>query len=351
MAKGLFAVYRDDTLGQPPAPASSASRGSSINKLAARRQGEGSGLNLPRRGLGLSEKENIDPLKPTSAGKGVLGKGKGLGKVAKSAPCRKTLAASPAAPNAVVRPLRRGGGNEAPTTNGICTGTLRTRVLPDLPPLLSSPGAEQLRSDQGAATEAAAARKPSVVELRFESTGSSPQSSGDRSYASATDSGYAQSPTASTRGTGPLDPETRKGNVFADDDVETESDMSLVMMEEEEKDEGLVDVEADRRARALTESPLAEITQAFTGLGGFSVANMSPTPATAGYPAARFSASVSARPPSSLRPPVSPTRKTFSGVRTGAGGVPAFLGTTKRLKPGQTVPSAPKTAPGRSMRL
>lgn len=94
-----------------------------------------------------------------------------------------------------------------------------------------------------------------------------------------------------------------------------------------------------------------QVTQAFTGLGGFSVANMSPSP-TVHHPAAPFS---SYRPSLLSHPTGSPTRQNLSHAGMSAGGGPAglrtFTGTTKRLKPGQTVPSAPKAAPGRTMRL
>ncbi|KWU46298.1 hypothetical protein RHOSPDRAFT_32300 [Rhodotorula sp. JG-1b] len=364
MAKGLFAVYRDDAAGLAPPPAPSTSRGASTNKLAAapqRRQFDG---------LGQREKENMDPLSMIRKG-ALLGKGKaGLGKSAKSGDGGSTCA-----PPQVRRGLAAASQVQkttkttttATSTNGICTGTLRTRVLPDLPPLPatnSTPAAATATATLSNTRQPIRRKNPSVVEVRLppppESAESSPRSSSsscDRSYASATDSGYAQSPGAPLLPVHQNDGEqvefntddnkleaARTEGMFAD---EMDSDMSLASVEEEEV---AVTFDANRRARALTESPLAEVTQAFTGLGGFSVANTSPSPALH-HPAAP----VSSYRPALLSHPTSPTRQNLSHAGMLAGGGPAgfrtFTGTTKRLKPGQTVPSAPKAAPGRTMRL
>ncbi|GAA5956158.1 hypothetical protein JCM8115_001640 [Rhodotorula mucilaginosa] len=361
MAKGLFAVYRDDAAGLAPPPAPSTSRGAPTNKLAAaapqRRQFDG---------LGQREKENMDPSSMSRKG-ALLGKGgkAALGKSAKSgdggstcAPPQVRRGLGAAAPQ--VQKVARERTTTPASTNGICTGTLRTRVLPDLPPLPAATPASLSSTHQSIQR-----KKPSVVELRLpppppppDSAESSPRSSCDRSYASATDSGYAQSPGAPLL---PVHQNDGEQVEFGDDDSkleartegmfvdEIDSDMSLASVEERE--EAAASFDANRRARALTESPLAEVTQAFTGLGGFSVANMSPSPA-AHHPTATF-----AHRPSLLSHPTSPTRQNLSlvGMSGRGGGGPAglrtFTGTTKRLKPGQTVPSAPKAAPGRTMRL
>ena len=343
----------------------------------------------------------MDPLSMIRKG-ALLGKGKaGLGKSAKSGDGGSTCA-----PPQVRRGLAAASQVQkttkttttATSTNGICTGTLRTRVLPDLPPLPatnSTPAAATATATLSNTRQPIRRKNPSVVEVRLppppesaESSSRSSSSSCDRSYASATDSGYAQSPGAPLLPVHQNDGEqvefntddnkleaARTEGMFAD---EMDSDMSLASVEEEEV---AVTFDANRRARALTESPLAEVhivhafryqtcntlgkiadlffsrpfsfeqvTQAFTGLGGFSVANTSPSPALH-HPAAP----VSSYRPALLSHPTSPTRQNLSHAGMLAGGGPAgfrtFTGTTKRLKPGQTVPSAPKAAPGRTMRL
>ena len=275
MAKGLFAVYRDDAAGLAPPPAPSTSRGASTNKRLA-------AAAAPQRrqfdGLGQREKENMDPSSMIRKG-ALLGKGKAtLGKSAKPGDGGSTCA-----PPQVRRGLAAASQAQKTTktttetsTNGICTGTLRTRILPDLPPLpaTDSTPAATATATLSSTRQPTRRTKPSVVELRLPpppppapgSAESSPRSSCDRSYASATDSGYAQSPGA------PLLPvhqndgeqvefnnnnnnelEARTEGMFAD---EMDSDMSLASAEEEEV---AVTFDANRRARALTESPLAEV--------------------------------------------------------------------------------------------
>ncbi|GAA5981816.1 hypothetical protein JCM10908_004619 [Rhodotorula pacifica] len=349
MARGLFAVYRDDTAAAAPSQACSTARGASTNKLAVRRQDGSFARDIAGRGLGLREKENIDPFAPGPVGKSALGKGNGLSKLAKSSDglpsCAPTLRKGLSASSNAAKPTTSARAVTTASANGICTGTLRTRVLPDLPPL---PVEAPIVEPSSARTAPAAANgiKPSVVEVRLppSSAESSPRSSCDRSYTSATDSGYAQSPrgpSISSADASRSEIESSIAVAFADE--ADSSDMSLVGEEQ-------MDVtDSDRRARALTESPLAEVTQAFTGLGGFSIANMSPSPAP---PSALFAQSPATNlsRPSSLRHPASPTPTTLSlGPVTSLKG-PASVA-TKRLTPSQTNPSAPKAAPGRSMRL
>ncbi|POY71872.1 hypothetical protein BMF94_5233 [Rhodotorula taiwanensis] len=342
MARSLFAVYRDDMAVAGPSNAFNPASATLTNKPSSRRQDDAQPLTATRRGLGTREKENDNPFGAPALGKAAFKKGDGPLKVAKSgegssrAPVRRGLGASAKVGLQIARP----------STNGICTGSLRTRVLPDLPPLpvdsaATGPSVSIVGGDHDSASEVLP-----VVEIttgETHSAESSPRGSCDRSYASTTDSGYAQSPTPRAR-TRPAAPATSPvGDVDG-----AEIDISLV------GEERPIDVaDANRRARALTESPLAEVTQAFTGLGGFSVANMSPSPAA---PPA-FARSNLVHPaqyrPSLLRHPSSPTRKTASssaaaGLRTAR---PPPTGTTKKIKPGQTVASAPKAAPKRTMRL
>ncbi|BGP55310.1 hypothetical protein JCM8202_000611 [Rhodotorula sphaerocarpa] len=361
MARGLFAVYRDDTAGPSAAAASGAATcaAGSTNRgsLPPSRRHDGSTARLAgSRGLGLREKENLDPfaVRPVRMGKGeLLGKGKlaaGAGKggkveggVARPAPSRRGLGASAQVSNRGEASVSR------PSENGICTGSLRTRVLPDLPPL-PAPTPEPTSSSS----------RPTTVRLGCPdgagSAESSPRTSCDTSFGSATDSGYAQSPRRRLRpGASPAEEEhgsevPEAGNAFED---ETDSDMSMV---DSEVSGGVKS--ADRRARALTESPLAEVTEAFTGLGGFSVANMSPSPAAAAsFRSANHNKQYR---PSTLRhQPTSPSRKSVShggaasstAASRGLGGLPALNATTKRIKPGQAAASAPKAAPNRTLRF
>ncbi|BGP00418.1 Serine/arginine repetitive matrix protein 2 [Rhodotorula toruloides ATCC 204091] len=320
MAKGLFAVYRDETAD--PLPSTSSSRSaSSTNRATARRKDGLEARDGLRRGLKLQEKENVDPFARRTVGKDVLGKGKkpALGTKSLDGSCGKgvrQLGAQPSAPLA----------KPPPSSNGICTGSLRTRVLPDLPPLAPAEDASSGRSSTPSLDPFDA---PPVVDINLASTSapSSPRTaSGDRSFSSTVDSGYA-----------------RSSGRASDDDVELE--VGTVFRDESEAEEEPVldDGEANRRARNLTESPLAEITQAFTGLGGFSAANMSPTPSHVRRPASRPG------PPTRTRssPSKIPSASTLP-LRT----VPcSTTATTKRVKPGQAASTAPKTAPPRSLRL
>lgn len=343
MAKGLFAVYRDETAD--PLPSTSSSRfASSTNKATARRKDGLDTRDGLRRDLKLQEKENVDPFTRRASGKDVSDKGKkavlgaksldeGCGKVARQ------LGAKAAAPLA----------KTFLSSNGICTGTLRTRALPDLPPLAPAQDASSLRPSDPSPDPFDA---PPVVDIYLASTStpSSPRAaSGDRSFSSTVDSGYA-----------------RSSGRASDDDVELESatafhDESEADRSPEQEDPAFSDDEANRRARNLTESPLAEvrdrairlglqetndshsqITQAFTGLGGFSVANMSPTPSHTRRPISRPAPPTRSRSSPSKVPSISTLPLRAVPYSTTA--------TTKRVKPGQ-VASAPKAAPPRSLRL
>lgn len=248
MARSLFAVYRDDMAVAGPSNAFNPASATLTNKPSSRRQDDAQPLTATRRGLGTREKENDSPFGAPALGKAAFKKGDGPLKVAKSgegssrAPVRRGLGASAKVGLQIARP----------STNGICTGSLRTRVLPDLPPLpvdsaATGPSVSIVGGDHDSASEVLP-----VVEIttgETHSAESSPRGSCDRSYASTTDSGYAQSPRPRTR-TRPAAPtESLVGDVDG-----AESDMSLV------GEERPIDVaDANRRARALTESPLAEV--------------------------------------------------------------------------------------------
>ncbi|BGP24461.1 serine/arginine repetitive matrix protein 2 [Rhodotorula toruloides] len=326
MPTGLFAVYRDETADALPSASSSRSA-SSTNTAKARRK---DGLELRdghRRGLKLQEKENVDPFARRPHEKEILGKGKKptLGAKSLDGSCGKSVRRFAAGPSARL-------AKAFPSSNGICTGTLRTRVLPDLPPLVP---AEDASSGPFNAPSLDPFDASPVVDISLASTSvpASPQTAaGDRSFSSTVDSGYARSSGRASDD----DVELEAGTVFRD-----ETDVDELLEEEEEPvpDDG----EANRRARNLTESPLAEITQAFTGLGGFSMANMSPTPSQTRRPAVRPAPPTRTRSSPSKVPSVSTLP-----LRT----VPySTTATTRRVKPGQAASTAPKTAPARSLRL
>lgn len=231
MAGGLFAVYRDTT-ALPPSHSSSRRTGTSINSGANIKKKDGLSVfrdNTPS-GNGQLEKENLAPL--NKGGKKVLSGGKGKKPVMSG----KSDCGDSGGGNAV-KPVAMGDRMvkkvQQPTTrpcNGVCTGTLRTRTLPPLPPLES----EEVQIPLAPT----APLPPPVTEI------SRPRSPAPRndlprsaeSPASNVDSGY--------------------GRVSElDRGFDDESDMSL----EVESVEGNDEREGNRRARALTESPLAEV--------------------------------------------------------------------------------------------
>ncbi|BGP39823.1 hypothetical protein JCM10449v2_003775 [Rhodotorula kratochvilovae] len=316
MAKGLFAVYRD--AGAPAPSSSSVGRALAAppNKALARRKDAHSARGEGTRALG--EKENVDPLLPLLGRPGgkdalaaVRGKKPALGAKRVDAEGGKGVRALP--------PRTVGGKVHA---NAVCTGTLRTRVLPDLPPLEADADVERV-------VPAVPPAPPRTADVRLDGDNNerSPRTSGDGSFlsastGSASDSGYARSSSARAS------------------DAELDLDIAAAFADEDngdrsaELERAVDDREADRRARALTESPLAEITQAFTGLGRFSLANMSPSPAV--------------RPSSSRPAPPARTRSSPTKVPS-LSALPARMApygysttaTTKRAKP-----APPAGAPG-----
>ena len=230
MAGGLFAVYRDTT-ALPPSQSTSRRRGNSINSGANIRKKEG--LNVFRDTTACSntqlEKENLDP--SNKGGKKALssGKGKKSGMSGKSdcGNAVKSVAMGDRAVKQVQQSITR------PSTNGVCTGTLRTRTLPPLPPLETEDSPISL-------PPSAAPLPPSISEISRPESPNRRTNSELRSIespASNVDSGYGK---------------------LSDLDrgFDDESDMSLEVEDVEEIYKG----EGNRRARALTESPLAEVS-------------------------------------------------------------------------------------------
>ncbi|GAA5830257.1 hypothetical protein JCM5353_005366 [Sporobolomyces roseus] len=319
MAGGLFAVYRDTT-ALPPSHSTSRRTGTSINPGANIKKKDGLSVfrdNTPSSN-GQLEKENLDPL--NKGGKKVLSGGKGKKPVMSGkSDCGsggnavKPVAMGDRMVKKVQQPTTR------PPTNGVCTGTLRTRTLPPLPPLES----EEVQIPLAPT----APLPPPVTEI------SRPKSPAPRnnlprsaeSPASNVDSGY--------------------GRVSdLDRGFDDESDLSL----EVESVEGDDAREGNRRARALTESPLAEITQAFTGLGRFSnnnnnnnFDNTPASPSPSQYISQRPKLPRTRSSPSKSVSALPPRLQPYSSLNA----------TTKKLKPGQLAATAPKAAPSRSLRF
>ncbi|GAA6059285.1 hypothetical protein JCM10212_006678 [Sporobolomyces blumeae] len=323
MAGGLFAVYRDPTL---PAPGQASSQRSTGSTNMRRKDGFAVFRATTGASANAGHKENIDPFS-LGGGKKVsgLGKGKKAAMGAKSLEAGSCSAASTKSSVLSSRPTRipKTASLSQPSTNGICTGTLRTRVLPDLPPLEPETDAVKASSASGRPPH-----RPAGLDLtrsQLPTLGNSSERCLD-SPASNVDSGYAASGKAS-------DTELEAGLEDGGANFDDESDMSLDVDGSE-----ITTHEANRRARALTESPLAEVTQAFTGLGNFSNAPASPSPTQVALnrvvppPRSRTSPSKSV---SSLPPRLRPYSTTA---------------TTKKVKPGQTAPAQPKAAPT-SMRV
>ncbi|GAA5959859.1 hypothetical protein JCM3765_000623 [Sporobolomyces pararoseus] len=312
MAGGLFAVYRDTTAVQPSQPTSRRAREVSSNSSSSTNNRKKDGFAVFRdngRSVnGLQEKENMDPLSKSGKKAGLSGKGKKVH--SDSGDC--TGVSSKGKLVMGERVVKRSSKSTTVSMNGICTGTLRTRELPPLPPLESDPTEEHPVQPSSTSTP----EVPSIVEIpRADSPlpSSVPLQSVD-SPASNVDSGYGKV------SDGDLELE---GGIDLDD----ESDMSLE-----------VDAtELNRRARALTESPLAEITQAFTGLG-------------------RFSNAAPASPSPTLNRPVPSLRKRSSPLKSVSALPPRLrpystTATTRKIKPGQTTAEPPRTAPSRSLRF
>jgi len=179
---------------------------------------------------GLQEKENLDPLNRGGKKVGLSAKKKKVysdqGKCSGSTVREKAVMGE--------RIPKKVNRTPMPSENGICTGTLKTRTLPPLPPLEpeSTDAPIQLSSAPTPALP------PSITEIP---RAASPlpaflASQCADSPASNVDSGYGK---------------------LSDSDLEAEGGIDL-------NDESDMSIEVDttelnRRARALTESPLAEV--------------------------------------------------------------------------------------------
>ncbi|GAA5822691.1 hypothetical protein JCM3770_003370 [Rhodotorula araucariae] len=314
MAKGLFAVYRDAAPSSLPSGSQCRAPTCAPNKARAHRKDTAPSTRHEGglRARTLGEKENVDPAAARVGGKDAL-----AGKARKPALGAKRADAEGCGGKGARASLPRGLGGQG-ATNGVCTGTLRTRVLPDLPPLEPEADVERV----------VPAPPPATIDVHLDAENRSPRTSGNASFlsastGSASDSGYARSSSAHAR------------------DTELDFDMAAAFADEgnaersHELQRAMTDREADRRARALTESPLAEITQAFTGLGRFSVANMSPSPSV------RPSTSRPAPPPRTRSSPSKAPSLSALPIRM-APYAYSTTATTKRAKPGPPAAASDK---------
>ncbi|GAA6010679.1 hypothetical protein JCM11491_002892 [Sporobolomyces phaffii] len=303
MAGGLFAVYRDPGAVEPAPPASRRANGASSNSNNNTRKKDGAfavwtDSTRPAALIRALEKENLDPSR--------LGGGKKAALGAKAKNVKPSDGRSSCGPvKAVMGERRVKRVTPVASTNGICTGSLTTRELPPLPPL--EPESTSPRASMPSRTASPPRRTLSspVVEC-----GDSPASNVDSGYGKVSDSERAL-------------------------DYDDESDMSL------DVDDAFDPRESDRRARALTESPLAEITQAFTGLGRFSNAPASPSPS---------SQTLVAQIRRSALPPAPKTHKPSSPSKSLSALPPRLrpystTATTRKVKPGQTTADVPKLGP------
>ncbi|GAA5928348.1 uncharacterized protein JCM15063_003856 [Sporobolomyces koalae] len=296
----MFAVYRDSTASAPAPAPSRRTTGSSNANANSRKNG---GFAMLKDSIGganaIRDKENANPLGKATKRTAQGGKAKKAEFGPEAGDCARKVGLVKVTERPATKPTTLS------TTNGICTGTLRTRVLPPLPPL--EPESVPENPCVAPVSRSRARKEGSTLPL-------------DRcpdSPASAVDSGYGKF-------------SDLEGGLDFDD----ESDMSL--------DVAVVDVgEANRRARALTESPLAEITQAFTGLGRFSNSNVPASPSPSQQILHRHSSIPRRSSPSKSASALPARLRPYSTTST-----------TRKIKPGQTTAEPPRAAPvARSMRF
>lgn len=233
MARGLFAVYQD------AAPAAVRPTTSSLS-AKPRRKALGDGKLKPAADDKWKGKENFDPFGKTELG---AGSGLGCGK-AKCKQGEKSFLAPPS------KPLPSKAASSS-STNGICTGNLRTRVIPawnDLPllPPSSGPSSRRQTTERAdpphllSAASSSSFVAPQVTDLNARSA--SPAQSFQESLLgtpnSAKDSGYARS----------VGSESELEVESGDDGEDKTIKLPCLLLSE-----------ADKRVRALTESPLAEV--------------------------------------------------------------------------------------------
>ncbi|KAL8292704.1 hypothetical protein RQP46_001316 [Phenoliferia psychrophenolica] len=265
MAKGLFQVYVD------PSASSQAAAPTTKSRSTTRK-----GLSEAGTSWGLGGKENLDPFARDTLGGGQSGKLglKKSGVVGVKPPvCGTTMTGetatgsrksflAPAAksiPPPQPRPSSSSSVSASSSTNDICTGTLRTRVLPTSlaapAPLPQTTRSSTTKLDMRALLDASPeslARLQQGTNSKWTEVRGSPES--------AEDSGYARSD-----GLGETDDDDDSEVDERDAEDRTVRIPSSSVTEAASKDE------LNRRARSLTESPMADVTQAFTGLGSFSL--------------------------------------------------------------------------------
>lgn len=267
MARGLFTVFQD---ASEPVPTSRSTKPSTSQ---SRRKPGLSATSTSNVELG---KENVDPFTKAvfSDGKKPMMKKDVKGSLRLKAPIVNIDTpilelSDPKTTTIEATGSRRSasqvGGKPSTINNNICTGNLRTRVLPasafvlpSLPPRTKG-GLPPPRRFNALATSSSESSIPSPAH-------------------SAVDSGYAPSEGAATD----------VDETDDDDEVDMDSDKTVRFAEApgtpeaESIDMGREesDKEFNRRARSLTESPLAEVTEAYTGYGNFGLPSSANQPGT-----------------------------------------------------------------------
>lgn len=249
MPKGLFTVFHDNQPAHPRrAPSASAASAPTNNKpFAIWSDAPPSKLPLGSHALG---KENLDPShRSKPLGKAALG-GNKPALVSKLAPPTTRPSSS----------LVNAKATAAATGNGVCTGLLRTRVLPafDDPPTTAPIPAPSNRN--GPVPPSPAYSVASTSSLHSEALGGSMGTPN-----SARDSGYARSPSSSP-GSASEGEDGREAEGWARRRARKEEEKTVQIHEigstrrrRSTRKQEISDKEADRRARDLTESPLAEV--------------------------------------------------------------------------------------------
>ncbi|KAK4703424.1 hypothetical protein P7C70_g2794, partial [Phenoliferia sp. Uapishka_3] len=261
-AKGFFQVFVDPSLSSRPSSSTSHSSSSTLRSSSHRK-----GLLATPSTTSIKDcwngKENFDPFAKTEIVKGGKPKLAGGKAVIVKLDQQEEEKSFLAPPSRAIPPRPTLTSSEA-STNGICTGTLRTRVLPfDLSKPTSS------RSTSSSSTSAPLsmleildASPADLLKLKGPTSKNSTIWDLMDSPSSARDSGYARS-----------EGDEREGEDGEDATVRVSFEAERKSIELERTRE-----ELNRRARKLTESPLAEVTEAFTGLGSFTLPPLSPSP-------------------------------------------------------------------------
>lgn len=359
MAKGLFTVFHDNqptSLPTSTKPRRAPSSSTTNNKPLAVFSDSKAALGLS--GMTSLGKENVDPfLRSKPAGKtGLGGKKPALGS---------KLAPPAARPSCISLTPSSSSGN------GVCTGQLRTRALPSFDDPAPTPAAPILTS---ALKEAVPVPPSPAYSVASTSSLHSERLGAAGTPNSARDSGYARSvsssPSSPSSSVGDEGDEgwarSRRGQ---EEKTVKISEVGSTRRRRSTRKQEISEKEADRRARGLTESPLAEVrwacysyssscspflfpqqsrgaaltfslvcsfqqlTQAFTSLGSFSLPNSNTTGPGSPSPLSSYT-----KPTRRTSPP--PAGKTHSSAKPYANSAPTQTMRKKKPASSGSVPTS-----------